>query len=105
MSTAATTAGRALIARSSQERCGHSGIDRDVQSGRQCEVAARECEHRGRDVLRQDFALQQGALCVVGAKVLLGDAVDGRPLRTPALGEDAGPRTTPSGLTPLTRMP
>ena len=40
-------------------------------------------------VLRQHLALEQGALGVVLAQILLGDAVDRGPLGAPAAGEDA----------------
>src|SRR6476646_9281324 len=90
MSTAATTAGPALIARSSQERRSHSGVDRDVQAGCECEVATGEDEHCGRNVLGEDLALEQRALGVVGTELFHGDAVHGCTLRAPALGEDAG---------------
>ena len=51
----------------------------------------------------QDFALEQGALGVVLAQFLFLYAVDGGALGARAAGEDPEPRTTPSGLMPLTR--
>ena len=47
-------------------------------------------EHGVRDVLGQHLLLEQRALRVIGAELLLGHAVDGGPLRSPAAGEDAG---------------
>ena len=47
-------------------------------------------EHGVGDVLGQHLALEQGALGVVGAELLLRHAVDGGALGAPAAGEDAG---------------
>ena len=62
------------------------------------------CDGRS-NVLGKHLALEQHALCVEGSQILFWYSVDGRTLGTPAAGEDAAPRTTASGFTPLTRMP
>jgi hypothetical protein len=61
-----------------------------VQARGQRQVTAGEREHGAGDVLREHLLLQQGALGVVGAELVLGHAVDRGALRAPAAGEDAG---------------
>src|SRR6185312_14716812 len=75
---------------SSQERLRHARVDRDEQPGGEGQVAAGQREDRRGDVLREHLFLQQRALGVERAELLLGDAVDGGALRAPAAGEDAG---------------
>src|SRR4051794_12123890 len=74
MSTAPNTGSRW---RSPQERGGDAGVDRDVQTGGVAEVGRAEHEDGVGDVLRQHLPLEEGALGVVLAQLLLGDAVDG----------------------------
>lgn len=62
---------------SSKEGGGDAGVDGDVQPGGVAEVARAEHEHRVGHVLGKYFALEQGALGVVLAEVLLVDAVHG----------------------------
>ena len=53
------------------------------------------------DVFRQDLALEQGALGVVLAQVLLVDAVDGGAFGAPAAGEDPGAADDAVGVDPV----
>src|SRR5689334_549746 len=75
---------------SSKERRRHARVDRDEQPGGEGQVAAGQREDRRGNVLWEHLFLQQRALGVERAKLLLGDAVDGGALRAPAAGEDAG---------------
>src|SRR3954447_25952258 len=75
---------------SSQEGSCDTGVDRDVQPGRVRHVRTAEHEHGVGTVLGQHLALEQGALGVELAEVLLLHAVDLGTLRAPAAGEDAG---------------
>ena len=70
--------------RSPQEGGGYSGVDRDVEAGRLAQVAADEGEDRGCHVLGQDLLLQQRALGVELAELVLGDTVDRAPGRRPS---------------------
>ena len=82
-----------------------AGVDGDVQAGRVGQVAADQGEDGGGDVLGQHLALEQRPLGVELAELLLGDAVDRARSAPQPLAKMPEPRTTPSGLTPLTRMP
>src|SRR4029077_4796334 len=75
---------------SAQERGRHPRVDRDVQPGGQGQFTGGEHEPGRRHMLGPDLAPQQGPFGVEGAELGLGDAVDRRPLRAPAAGEDAG---------------
>ena len=74
--------------RSPEEGRRDTRVDRDVEPGRLAQVAAGQGEHRGRDVLGQDLALEQRPLGVELAELVLGDAVGPGPVGAPALGED-----------------
>src|ERR1017187_4476295 len=86
---------------SAEEGRRHSGVDRNVQPGREGQVAGGEHDDGGRDVLRQHLAFEQRALGVEGAEFLLGDAVDSGPPGTPATGEDARTAHHPVWVDPV----
>src|SRR4051794_23852068 len=106
-STAATRTVRGVPAvpviadTSSQEGRRHARVDRDVQAGGVREVGAAEHEHRVGDVLRQHLALEDRALRVELAEVLLLDAVDRGAVRAPAAGEDPGALHHAVGVDPV----
>src|SRR6478735_1149042 len=77
-------------ARSAQEGRRHTGVDGDVETGGVCEIPARQGEDGVGDVLREHLALEDGALGVELAQLLLLDAVGRRALGSPAGREDAG---------------
>ena len=76
-------------ARSAEEGGGDAGVDGDEQAGGVAELVGAERGDGVGDVLGQHLALEQGALRVERAELVLGDAVDGGPLGAPAAGEDA----------------
>src|SRR6478752_7148569 len=65
---------------SSQECSGDARVDRDVQPGRVRHVRTTQREHRVGAMLGQHLTLEQGALGVELAEVLLLDPVDLRAL-------------------------
>src|SRR5882724_473096 len=95
---AATPSSQAL---SSQEGRRHPRVDRDEQPGGERQVAGAQGGHRRRHVLGQHLALEQRPLRVERAELLLGHAVDGRPLRAPAGGEDARAAHHPVRVDPV----
>src|SRR3954453_2959458 len=72
---------------SSEEGRGHARVDGDVQAGGVAEVRAGEHGDRVRDRLGEHLALQDGALGVEPAELLLRDPVRLGPVRAPAGGE------------------
>ena len=92
--------------KSSQERRRHARVDGDEQAGRERQVAAAQREHGGGDVLGQHLALQEGPL----TRRTRPSSDSGTPYTAardaPHPAEKIpDPRTTPSGLIPLTRTP
>ena len=104
-STAATT--DPATGRSPQERGGDAGVDGDVQPGGVAQSSGPHSTNDGvGDVLGQHLALEQGALRVERAELLLRRRRRPRPASRPSRRRRCRePRTTPSGLTPLTLMP
>src|SRR4051794_29914549 len=76
---------------SAQEGGGDAGVDRHVQPRGAGQLAAGEGEDRVGDVLGKHLTLQQGALRVELAELVLRHAVDRGPAGAPAAGEDPGP--------------
>src|ERR671910_2431532 len=79
-----------MTTQSAKERCCDAGVDRNVEACGLAEVLSGQHGHGGGDVLGENFALEDRALCVEGAELLLGNAVGLGALRAPSAGEYPG---------------
>src|SRR5580700_8444745 len=74
---------------SADEGGGDAAVDRDEKSRGAAELAGAHRGDGGGDVLGKYLSFQQCPLGVVGAELLLGDAVHGGALCAPSAGENA----------------
>src|ERR1700744_688061 len=76
-------------------------VDGDDGSGRAVELRRRQCDSDLCHIFGEDFALEECALGVEGSELVLGNSVDGGPIRPPAAGEDAAALHNAIGIDPV----